>query len=105
MKDRNAAGLPDEWRYWLDPERDYIVMRGDMILRDEQGTEEIVANHTVEEVAKSPRGSWYTTKIRRKNAGQRQDGKPFDQVYHLYVDFDLDLPDSLFAAPKPGRIN
>ena len=42
MKDRNAAGLPDEWRFWLDPERDYIVMREEMILRDEQGTEKLL---------------------------------------------------------------
>ena len=105
MKDRHSVGLPDEWHYWLDPEHDYIAMRQDMILRDEPGQEDIVANHTVEEVRRSPRGVWFATKIRRVNSGRTSKGEPFDQVYHLYVDFDLDLLDSLFAAQKPGRIH
>jgi hypothetical protein len=59
----------------------------------------------IEETARSPQGVWYATKIRRKNAAtRRDDGKSFDQVYHIYVDFNADLPDTLFDPPRPGRI-
>jgi hypothetical protein len=100
-----GIGLPDEQRYWLDPKRDYIVMRWDMVTRDDTGKEEIFESDTVEEIAKSPRGTWYATKIRRSNAQtDKSNGAKIDQVYHLYVDFDVDLPDSFFAPPVPGRI-
>jgi hypothetical protein len=101
-----GIGLPDENRFWLDPERDYIVMRWDMVTRDEAGKEEIFESDTVEEIAKSPRGIWYGTKIRRRNAGSHsENGEPIDQVYHLYVDFDPDMPDAFFDPPVPGRIH
>ncbi len=31
--------------------------------------------------------------------------KPSDQIYQIYVDFDVDLPDSLFEPQIPGRID
>jgi len=100
-----GIGLPDEQRFWLDPEREYIVMRWDMATRDEAGKEELLDSNTVEEIAKSPHGIWYATRIRRRNSQSHgENGKQFDQVYHLYVDFDADLPDALFDPPVPGRI-
>lgn len=101
-----GIGLADENRFWLDPERDYIVMRWDMVTRNDAGKEEIFESDTIEEIAKSPRGVWYATRIRRHNAGSHgEDGKPIDQIYHLYVDFDAHLPDALFDPPVPGRIH
>ena len=97
-------GVPDLNRYWLDPQRDYIAMRSEMVMRDETGKESIISNHTVEETARSPQGVWYATKIRLKNAVRGQDGKQFDQIYHIYVDFDADLPDALFEPLTPRRI-
>ena len=47
---------------------------------------------------------WYATKVRRSFAGRAGQNKPGDQIYHIYVDFDADLPDSLFEPPTPGRI-
>ena len=97
-------GVPDVCRYWLDPQRDYIAMRWDMVMRDETGKETIGHSHIVEESARSPQGVWYATKIRWKNAVHHEDGTESDQIYHIYVDFDADLPDSLFEPPTPGRI-
>ncbi len=100
-----GIGRPDEIRCWLDPERDYIVMRWDMVTRDDAGKEELVSSTITEEVAKSPRGVWYATKIRRRNASMDvSTGKKFDSFYQLYVDFDVDLPDAFFDPPVPGRI-
>ena len=31
--------------------------------------------------------------------------KQTDQIYQIYMDFNADLPDSLFEAPRPGRIH
>jgi len=100
-----GVGLPDEQRFWLDPERDYIVMRWDMVTRDESGKEEIFESDTVEELAESPHGIWYATKVRRSNSQSHgEKGEKIDQVYHFYVDFDVDLPDALFDPPVPKRI-
>jgi hypothetical protein len=99
-----GIGLADVNRFWLDPRRDYIVMQWEMVMRDGTGKETIASNHTVEETARSPQGVWYATKIRLKNAVRAENGKQFDQIYHIYVDFDAELPDSLFEPPTPRRI-
>ncbi|HEX4142371.1 MAG TPA: hypothetical protein VHY91_02380 [Pirellulales bacterium] len=100
-----GGGLADENRYWLDPERDYIVTRKDMVMRDDAGNEQLHASDTTEEVARSPRGVWYATKIRRHSPPcDKVNGRRIDQVYHLYVDFDVDLPEAFFDPPKVGRI-
>ena len=96
-------GAADEDRYWLDPERDYIVMRWDMLVRDEAGNEQLHKSNTIEQVARSPSGVWYATKIRRHSPpNDKANGKRIDEVSHLYVDFDVELPDTFFDPPE-GR--
>jgi hypothetical protein len=105
-KDRvneKGIGIADRSRYWLDPQRDYIVMRWDMVMQDATGKETIIESDTTEETARSPQGVWYATKIRRRSAGRDLKGKSLDQVYHLYVDFNADLPDALFEPQSPER--
>jgi len=106
-KDRineKGVGLADGRYYWLDPKRDYIVMRSDTIVRDGGGQANVHERDTVEEEARSPQGIWYAKKIRRSFPGRGGKDKMADQVYHLYVDFDAEIPDSLFDIPEPGRI-
>src|SRR5262249_52254044 len=100
-----GVGIPDGYRYWLDPKRDYIVVRWKMVQRDATGKEVVVSDNIVEETARSPQGVWYATKVRRKGSVRAPNAKPSDQIYHIYVDFDADLPDSLFEPQKPGRVN
>jgi hypothetical protein len=102
--DEKGTGVPDVNRYWLDPQRDYIAMRSDMVMYGEAGKETISRSNTVEETARSPQGVWYATKIRLKSAVTDQDGKQFDEIYRIYVDFDAELPDALFEVPTPRRI-
>jgi hypothetical protein len=106
-KDRineKGLGIPDAHRYWLDPERDYIVMRSDMVMRDGNGQESIYESDVTEETARSPQGVWYATRIRRTFPRSRTKTDFLDQVYLLYLDFNADLPDSLFERPNPGRV-
>jgi hypothetical protein len=100
-----GVGLPDHWRFWIDPQRDDIVMRTAMVVRDAKGSERIIHDQIVEETDRSPQGVWYATKVRLKNAVHDAKGKSHDQIYHIYVDFGADLPDSLFDPPHPGRLD
>ena len=57
-----GVGVPDGWRYWVDPQRDDIVMRNAMVERDANGSQRIIHDQIVEETARSPQGVWYATK-------------------------------------------
>jgi hypothetical protein len=96
--------IPDESRYWLDPKRDFIMVRRDRLVRDGAGRERVIQRDTVEETARSPQGVWYATKTRRSLPDPVGNGKLRDQIEELYVDFDVNLPDSLFEPPQPGKI-
>jgi hypothetical protein len=91
-----------QWRYWLDPARDYIAVRLDMISEDESGNE-TTHSTIIDETAKSPKGIWYATRLRRKGAIRFSNGQIRDEISDLYLDFDFELPDSLFDLPVVGR--
>ncbi len=104
---RNDAGklLPstDAWRYWLDPARDYVVVRWDMVTSDLSGKESL-DSEIIDKMARSPQGTWYATQIRNKGAiGIPSEGKSYDQIIDIYVDFNANLPDSLFEPPAVGQ--
>jgi hypothetical protein len=103
----NAKGieLPDDWQFWVDPQRDNIVMRMVTVRRDGKGLERIIRDQIVEETARSPQGVWYATKVRMKDVMHDGKGKSHDQIRHIYVDFGAELPDSLFDPPRPGRLD
>ena len=71
-----GIGQADGNHYWLDPQRNYIVMRWDMIVRDGNGHATVFERDTVEETARSPQGVWYATKVRRSFAGRAGKDKP-----------------------------
>jgi len=98
------SGNPDENRYWLDPQRDFIVVRMDLVKRDDAGQEKVIDRETAEETARSPQGVWYATKIRRSWPEPVGNKKFVDNVAEFYVDFDVNLRDSLFEPPTPGKI-
>ena len=98
------ASMPDEQRYWLDPQRDFIVMRIDFVVRDAAGRERVAERDTIDETARSPHGVWHATKMRRHFPAADGHTKQADEISELYVDFNVDLPDSLFEQPKVGRV-
>jgi hypothetical protein len=99
-----GAGLPDVYRYWLDPQRDYIVVRSDWVVRGADGRERVLDRETVEEAARSPQGVWYATRIRYSRPDPLGNEKVVGDVSGFFVDFDANLPDSLFEPPKRGKI-
>lgn len=95
-------GIPDGERYWLDPARDYIMVRSQTVQRGPDGREAVVAEEIIEETARSPQGVWYATKIRQKDIGNNTPRS--DALYYLYVEFPENLPDSLFEPPVVGKV-
>lgn len=86
-KENEKRAMPGGWRFWIDPTREHLVMRWDML-----GT-----SHIVESVAQSPKGHWYPTRVRRTSSQPDVE----DDITEFYVDFDVDLPDALFDVEKP----
>jgi hypothetical protein len=64
----------------------------------------VIESVTVEGTARSPLGVWYATKVRRSFAGRAGQYKLSAEIYHIYVDFNADLPDLLFEPPTPGMV-
>ena len=76
------------------------------MIGDDGSGKETVHSTIIDKMAKSPQGTWYATRIRNKGAIRTPStGKTSDQIIDIYVDFNADLPDSLFEPPAPGRIH
>lgn len=92
-----AAGKPDHFRVWLDPDASYVAMRHEMRLSEPKQPDKVawVAKRVVESVAKSPKGHWYPTKTRW--TGYKGE---HEIVRSLFVDFDAKVPDALFEPMK-----
>jgi hypothetical protein len=88
------VGLPDAWRYWLDPKRDYAALRWEAI----DGNGKPSLSTVIEELEKSPSGIWHATRFRIKAVSPVE----HDQVVDIFIDFDAKLPDSLFEPPAVG---
>jgi hypothetical protein len=105
QRNRIAAATEEENRFWLDPERGYIVMRWDSIARNAAGEEELRGSTITEEVARSPGGVWYATRMRRPDQKNGPSGEAVHgDVVHMYVEFGVLLPHALFDPPVPGKL-
>lgn len=105
-KDPNPPQLPPQpnaHRYWIDADQGYLVLRNDS-LKGPAGEEEIMQSVIVEKVMQSPQGYYYPAAVRQTNSVRSEDGEVFDQLYHFYLDFDVELPDSLFETAAPGTV-
>jgi hypothetical protein len=89
---------PNLRRYWLDLSRDFAFRRYDMVIVNDDGKEKIIHSTLIEEMDQSPNGTWYAKRMRIKAVPPGE----HDQIFHFYLDFDVDLPDSLFDPPKVG---
>jgi hypothetical protein len=85
-------------RYWLDPERGYLVMRYEELAVHE-GKEEILRGHAIEGVTQDPAGQWYPTVIRMfRKVVPMGTAKPRDGIMRCYYDFTTPIPDSMFRV-------
>jgi hypothetical protein len=101
-----GAGAYHIQRFWLDPSRGYVTCRHELDgLKQTEGEaakkSAVKDVYVMEDFRRSPKGVWYPTVVRRKNASDRNDDGVFetDQVYRFWLDFDVEMPDSLFE-PK-----
>ncbi len=95
-KPEHGKRSPQIERFWIDPERDYLVIRSErLVTRKEK--EQIIGGSVIEGVTQSPQGQWYPTVIRHLQ-GTRHMGsdKTQDYILRFYYDFDSPIPDSLF---------
>ncbi|MGO9113458.1 MAG: hypothetical protein ACLP9L_29860, partial [Thermoguttaceae bacterium] len=90
---------PQTWRYWIDPQRGYLVMRYEELIAKE-GKQETVRGHAIDGVTQDPEGQWYPTVIRlfKRNVLIGSDRPPYDGIMRCYYDFATPMPESLFTA-------
>ena len=78
-------------RFWIDPERGYLVVQFEM------GTDKAWSHQDiVEKAAQSPSGIWYPQRLSTK--WKSSDGNMYEDETNCYVDFEADLPDQLFEV-------
>jgi hypothetical protein len=89
-------GIPQTINFWIDPERDYLVMRREGIVTQE-GMEEISGGSWIEKLTQNPQGRWFPTIIHNLVRYKEPDGNGLeDEILQFYYDFDATMPDSLF---------
>lgn len=78
-------------RYWVDPSRNYLVMRWEVIgLKD--GKETLSFASQILKTGVTSQGQYYPQEARFGTGANPEN----DQVFHFYIDFDADVPDALF---------
>jgi hypothetical protein len=94
----SEPGRPDLYRLWLRPADGYVVVRSELSVFDATPKPKKLAfvdAMVMEGLARSPKGSWYPTLVRRKTSGSNA-----EQVWKYHLDFDVPMPDELFRPLK-----
>jgi hypothetical protein len=89
---------PDLYRLWVDPEKNYLSLKSETSVFDGgniQGKIAFVDTYTLADVARSPSGFWYPTRVLRKTSDFNG-----EQVTRFALDFEIAIPESLFVHQK-----
>lgn len=88
---------PDRNRFWIDPERNFLCLQAESCVFEKADPLKIayVDTYLLETLARSPRGYWYPTRVRRKTSNFA-----VAQVTHFYLDFEAKISDELFEPLK-----
>jgi hypothetical protein len=92
-----AAGAPDHFRLWVDPDANYLSKRTELRVAEPSDITKVayIDTHILEGIAKSPKGYWYPTRTRQiAHNGQHEVVRTFS------LDFEAKVPDELFLPPK-----
>ena len=77
-------------RYWVDPSRNYLVMRWEVLgLKD--GKEMLASASQILKTGVTSHGQYYPLEVRFGTSANPET----DQVFHFYIDFNADVPDAL----------
>ncbi len=105
--DRNPSKLPGRFRgerYWADPACGYVV-RQVQWLKTGEADNSMQGLVEMQQFALSPSGLWYPLVVRHvKNAHNSDTGKISDTYYRYYLDFEAEIPDTLFDVHEWGPI-
>lgn len=89
--------LPKIYQAWVDPQRDFVVRQ--WLAQDDTGK---ITNHDViDELARSPNGTWYAKKFSQPVVNNGPTTFP-GSTYQYEMDFSFPIPDELFNVPKVG---
>ncbi len=90
---------PQIIRFWIDPERDHLVMRCDKLI-SQGGKEELIGGFAIEGLTQSPEKRWFPTVVRERVRIKPPDNiEDIDEIIlRFYYDFDTPIPDSVFEA-------
>jgi hypothetical protein len=88
---------PQIWRFWIDPARDHLVMRRDILITH-QGKEVVIGGTAIEELTHDVRGRWYPIVVRIINRNLIGTDKWEDGILRFYYDFTTSIPESVFQA-------
>jgi hypothetical protein len=92
---RSAIGT---LQYWIDVQHDYLVTQ---FTTDAKGLNN-KSTWTVDDMALSPQGNWYPTVVCFKGASRNvHNDEREDYLHTYYLDFDAEIPDSLFEWSGP----
>jgi hypothetical protein len=102
LKVRNSRSKdpqrPDLYRLWIDPDKNYLSLKSETSVFDGgsiQGKIAFVDTYTLADVARSPNGFWYPTRVLRKTSDFKD-----QQVTRFALDFESVIPESLFVHQK-----
>jgi len=87
------SDAPDRNRFWIDPERNFLCLQAESCVFEKAEPPKIasVDTYVLETLARSPRGYWYPTRVRRKTSNFA-----VAQVTHFHLDFEAKISDELF---------
>ena len=91
-------GQSDFYKLWLDSEKSYVAMRSETSVFDGGKGQKLafIDTMTIEQLARSPGGVWYPTRVRRKASTPGLG----EEVWTFLLDFDVAIPDELFRPLK-----
>jgi hypothetical protein len=119
---RDAAQPIRGARYWVDPNANYVVKRMQWLRGKSNkrlsaipatGPAALIAafaSKTTDSVGellelnRSPSGFWYPRVVRQAQNSLTEDGIWKDSYYRFYLDFEAEIPDSLFDVTEWGPV-
>lgn len=88
---------PQAWRFWIDPQHSYLVMRTDLVVPREGKEERVFGSSVIEDVTQDPHGQWYPAVVRQLECvGFVGSNKVQDRIVRFYYDFNTPIPDAVF---------
>jgi len=94
----NDPNRADLYRLWVNPKKNYLALKSGTCVFERgsfQSKMAFVDTKTLTDFAQSPSGFWYPTRVVRTTSNSK-----YEQVTRFTLDFEAQIPDSLFEPLK-----